>query len=101
MIDLIRENSAPIADACRRFGVQRLEVFGSAARGDYRPGESDVDFLAEFRPSSGRLLSRYLGLAESLERLLGTHVDVLTLSSLKNPYLRRSVEASKESVYAE
>jgi predicted nucleotidyltransferase len=43
-----------IADICRRFGVRRLEVFGSAARAtDFHPGSSDADFLVEFVPSNG------------------------------------------------
>jgi len=34
----------PIADLCARYGVERLEIFGSALRDDFGP-ESDVDFL--------------------------------------------------------
>lgn len=37
-----------IAEICRRFGVERLEVFGSVLRDDFRP-DSDVDFLVTFR----------------------------------------------------
>jgi predicted nucleotidyltransferase len=35
--DLIREQQEDIAAICRRFGVRKLEVFGSAARGDFDP----------------------------------------------------------------
>ena len=46
MLPLIAERRSQIADICRRFGVRRLAVFGSAARGqDFDPGRSDVDFL--------------------------------------------------------
>ena len=102
MIDLLRQNSDSIAEVCQSYGVQRLEVFGSAARGDFRLGESDVDFVVEFEPSArGRgLLTRYLEFAEALEKILGTEVEILTCNSLQNPYLRHSVEACKESVYA-
>ena len=34
--------------ACRQFGVRRLRVFGSAARGDFQPEWSDLDFIAQF-----------------------------------------------------
>jgi len=38
-----------IEAAARRYGVQRLEVVGSAARGgDFHPEHSDVDFLVTF-----------------------------------------------------
>ena len=38
----------PIAELCRRYGVERLDVFGSVLRDDFRP-DSDVDFLVVFR----------------------------------------------------
>ncbi len=44
MNPLVEKNRASIAESCRRFGVERLAVFGSAARGDFRPESSDVDF---------------------------------------------------------
>lgn len=34
---------------CRRHGVRRLELFGSAVSGTFRCGESDLDFLVEFQ----------------------------------------------------
>ncbi len=46
MIDLIKQNREQIIDLCKRFGVQRLEVFGSAARErGFNPASSDVDFF--------------------------------------------------------
>lgn len=45
----IEQHRAAIAELCRRYRVRRLEVFGSAARGDdFDPARSDFDFLAEF-----------------------------------------------------
>ena len=44
----ITRHKTELEDLCRRFGVRRLELFGSAAVGKYRPGESDLDFLVEF-----------------------------------------------------
>ena len=38
-----------IADLCRRYEVQELSVFDSAARGDMQP-ESDIDILVDFKP---------------------------------------------------
>lgn len=37
-----------IAAVCKRFGVRRLAVFGSAVTGDFAPDRSDVDVLVEF-----------------------------------------------------
>ena len=38
-----------IAEICRRYGIQEMAVFGSAARNDMRP-DSDVDIMVEFFP---------------------------------------------------
>ncbi len=46
---VISDNKDKLAELCRRYGVARLEVFGSAGRGtDFDPDSSDVDFLVEF-----------------------------------------------------
>jgi hypothetical protein len=102
MIELIRQHRDEIAAICREHGVRRLEVFGSAARDDFRPGESDIDFIAEFdvTPAAPGVLTRYLAVAEALEDVLHTPVELLTPASIRNPYLRQSVDACKEPVYA-
>ena len=48
MIADIALHREELRDLCRRFHVRRLEVFGSAARGDFDPARSDIDFLVEF-----------------------------------------------------
>lgn len=50
MINLIQQRHAAIAEACRQFGVGRLEVFGSAVHGDFDAQRSDLDFIADFLP---------------------------------------------------
>ncbi|MGH9202552.1 MAG: nucleotidyltransferase family protein [Vicinamibacterales bacterium] len=90
-----------IASLCRRYGVRTLEVFGSAATGDYRLGQSDLDFLVEFEDSPpGGYADAYFGLLESLEDLFGCAVDLVVASAIKNPYFRESVERTKVSLYA-
>ena len=48
MLSVIEENRRQIADLCCRYGVKRLELFGSAARGNFDPAKSDLDFFVEF-----------------------------------------------------
>jgi uncharacterized protein len=92
MHDLIAQNRTQIAALCRRYGVHRLEVFGSAARGtDFDPARSDADFLVEFEPGNDLpFLQRYFGLQEALAQLLGRSVDLVEPSAVRNPYLRQS-----------
>jgi len=42
------EQQRAIAEVCRRFGVERLDVFGSAAQGRFDPQRSDFDFIVRF-----------------------------------------------------
>jgi predicted nucleotidyltransferase len=57
-----------------RFGVQRLAVFGSCARGDQRE-ESDIDVLVEVDPSIGL---RFVDPADEIEKRLGVRTDVIS-----------------------
>lgn len=86
---------------CRRYRVSRLDVFGSAAGRDFTPGSSDVEFLVEFEemPFSERA-DAYLGFLMEVEALLEHRVDLVELSAVRNPYLRRGLEESRERVYA-
>ena len=60
---------------CRRFGVHRLDVFGSAATGSFDPATSDIDFIVEFEDArSPDMFERYFGLKESFEALFGRAV---------------------------
>lgn len=91
----------PVGHLCQRFHVRRLEVFGSALRSDFRPDDSDPDFLVEFGPESLRDYAEgYFGLKEGLEALFGRPVDLIAAGTIRNPYFRESVEAGKALLYA-
>ncbi len=87
----IAEKRDQLSQLCRRFGVQRLEVFGSGARGvDFDPARSDIDLLVDFGPGSANL-SGFLDFQDALEALFGRRVDLVTRSTIeKSPnYIRR------------
>ncbi len=94
-----------IAEICSRYGVRRLELFGSAARGvDFLPEHSDADFLVEFGPDNRDLgpLERFFGFEQDLEQLLQRPVDLIERNALENSrnYIRRrSIQRELESVY--
>ena len=87
---------------CRRFGVMRLEIFGSAARGDdFDPVRSDADFLVEFRPESDLSpLGQFFGLARALESLLGRPVDLVERGAVRNSFVLATINRTREVVYA-
>lgn len=93
---------AGISELCKRFGVSRLEVFGSAASGDFDPASSDYDFIAKFSVQPGvSMARRFLGFSDALEALLGRKVDLMTDRPIENPYLRAAVDATRETIHAE
>jgi uncharacterized protein len=101
MNSLVYEHRAALAGLCRRYGVRRLEVFGSAATGDNFSGRSDLDFLVEFAsPPPGGYADAYFGLLESLEALFGKPVDLVVDSAIRNPFFRQSVERTRTLLYA-
>ena len=102
MIDEIALRRDELRAVCRRFHVRRLDLFGSAARGDFDPQRCDVDFLVEFDRTHPDALSlrTYFGLKEALEGLLGRPVDLVEPGAVRNPYLKASIEGSREPVFA-
>jgi uncharacterized protein len=96
----IAEHKAELMDICRRYSVQRLELFGSAAEGRESP-HSDLDFLVDFgsRPTPG-YADAYFGLCEALEEVFKRPVDLVVASAIKNPYFLESVRLSKTLLYA-
>jgi hypothetical protein len=90
-----------IVSACARHRVSRLDVFGSVLRDDFRPGESDVDFLVEFKPLSGyERVDAYFGLLDDLREILGTRVDLVMAGAVKNRYVAADIARTKQALYA-
>ena len=101
MKSMFTEHAAALADLCRHYGVERLEIFGSAATGTYDPLRSDLDFLVEFAPlPDGRYADAYFGLKEGLEALFGKPVDLVVASAIRNRYFLESVNQTRALLYA-
>jgi predicted nucleotidyltransferase len=101
--EILRHRDA-IAALCLRHGVTRLEVFGSAARGeDFDPARSDADFLVEFTPAARFDHAGFLGLKEGLEHLLGRSVDLVdrpAIENSRNPIRRAAILDGARPVFA-
>ena len=102
MIALITEHADELEALCHRYKVLRLELFGSAAAGNYLPSQSDLDFLVEFHNlPEGHYADAYFGLQEALEDLFCRPVDLIVDSAIENPYFRQSVDNTKLLLYAD
>lgn len=86
-----------IAEICHRYGIARLDVFGSVSRGEAVPG-SDVDVLYELAPGA-RLGWAIEALADELAEVLGRPVDLVSRNAL-HERLRASVLAEARLLYA-
>ena len=101
MISLIEHRRPEVSALCRQYGVQSLDVFGSAADGAFDPARSDIDFLVTFGAEDrSNLFNRYFGLQESLEQLFGRKVDLVSTAGLSNPYFIASINRSRQPLYA-
>lgn len=93
------DTASTLQALARHYQVKRLELFGSAARGESHP--SDHDFLVEFEPleplEHGRM---YFGLLQGLEEALGGKVDLVELEAVANPYFLKAIEGERVLVYA-
>ena len=101
MSSVIDPHRGEIERLCHQFGVQQLDVFGSAAGVAFDPVRSDVDLIVDFGASEQLdLFNRYFGLKESLERLLGRSVDLVMAGAMVNPHFIESANRTRRVVYA-
>ncbi|MBN1139553.1 MAG: nucleotidyltransferase domain-containing protein [Anaerolineae bacterium] len=89
-----------LIELCDAFGVKRLELFGSASRGDFDPRQSDLDFLVDFDEGhSLGAFDRYFGFKEALEQLFQRSVDLVEEKAIRNPYFRQAIAQDRTLVY--
>ena len=101
MKKLIEQHRDEIAALCRQYGVRRLELFGSAARGDFDEQASDLDFMVEFISDDWKgAADRWFGLQEGLEALFDCKIDLVSIKAAKNPYFLQVANRHKVQLYA-
>ena len=89
-----------LAAICRRFGVDRLELVGSATGESdrpFNPRRSDFDFLVSFGapPPGMDLLDQYFDLIDAVAALYDRPTQIIDDRAVKNPYLRRSLDRQR------
>lgn len=90
-----------LASLCVEYGVQKLEIFGSATTAEFDPERSDLDFLVEFEPSSPLVHGqRYLKLLAALQDLFERKIDLVELGALRNPYFIEEIQETRKLIYA-
>lgn len=90
----IEEIQAKVIPIAKKYGVRKLWLFGSYARGE-ADAESDVDFILDEGDGKIRGMISYFGFVLDLEEIFKCHVDVVTTGISDKEFL---AEISKDEV---
>lgn len=96
---LIEKNILKIIVLCKKHKVHKLFVFGSILTNRFND-DSDIDLVVDFK--KGEIIDyfeNFFDFKYSLEDLLGRKIDLLEEQTIKNPYLKKNVDATKTLIY--
>lgn len=95
-------NAPEIGEFCKRWKIERLELFGSALRPDFGP-ESDVDILVTFAEGSAWSLLDHVCMEDELAGIIGREVDLVSRRAVarsRNWIRRDGILNGAEPIYA-
>jgi hypothetical protein len=98
---LTQERRAKLAAFCQKWGVARIELFGSALSKGFRP-DSDVDLLVTLREDSDINLFDWAEMKEELQGLFEREVDLVSRRAMersRNPFRRQAILGSAKEFY--
>jgi uncharacterized protein len=87
----LEKNRAQVLLALRKYPVENLRVFGSAASGQDEDG-SDLDLLIDARPGTGLQI---FALAAELEKILEVNVDLVTSAGLHRSFRQKVLKEAR------
>jgi uncharacterized protein len=100
-MNIIDRNIESIRDLCTKHKVSRLFVFGSVLTNKLKK-DSDIDLIVDFRDIDVYdYADNYFDLKFSLESLFNRDVDLLEEKAINNPYLRKSIDSTKQLIYGQ
>ncbi|OFX31688.1 MAG: nucleotidyltransferase [Bacteroidetes bacterium GWA2_32_17] len=98
-MNLVERNIDKIRDLCVKHKVERLFTFGSVLTNRFK-SDSDIDFIVDFKNIDlYDYADNYFDLKKSLEHIFNHDIDLLEDKAINNPYLRQSIDSSKQLVY--
>jgi len=96
----IKKNLPEFVNLCKEHKVKSLYAFGSSVTENFNPDTSDIDLITEINDPDplerGEILISFW---DELELFFKRKVDLMTESSIKNPFLKKSIEATKVLIY--
>jgi len=98
-MNIIDTNIDSIRHLCQKHKVGRLFVFGSVLNDTFQKN-SDIDLIVDFEDVDlYSYADNYFDLKYSFEKLFKREVDLLEDKAIHNPYLRQSIDSTKQLVY--
>ncbi|MFZ4705331.1 MAG: nucleotidyltransferase family protein [Bacteroidales bacterium] len=98
-MNLVERNIDKIHELCSKHKVGCLFAFGSVLTDRFQ-NESDIDLIVDFKGVDlYDYADNYFDLKKSLENLFKRRVDLLEDNAINNPYLRQSIDRTKQLVY--
>ena len=96
---ILRKKRKALFALCEQNGVLRLYAFGSVLRDDFNR-KSDVDLIIELSQEDpierGEMM---LLLWDKFEILFKRKVDLLSSKPIRNPFLAKEIESTKQLIY--
>ncbi|WP_029037601.1 nucleotidyltransferase family protein [Salinimicrobium xinjiangense] len=98
--DSVRAKLLEFTTLCRLYNVKNLYAFGSATTDQFDENTSDIDLLIEIDENDPlERGEKLLAVWDKLEEFFQRKVDLLTQTSVKNPILRKNIDATKVLIY--
>ena len=98
-MNILEKNINQITLLCDKHKVLSLYLFGSVLTDKFNP-DSDIDILVEFgNVKLYDYFDNYMDFKEGIENVLDRKVDLLENKTVKNPYLRQSIDRNKKLIY--
>lgn len=98
--EYIQEQLVDFTTICRLYNVKSLYAFGSSTTDLFDQNSSDIDLIIEVDEDDPlERGEKLLAIWDDLEEFFQRKVDLLSMSSIKNPILRKNIDASKILIY--
>jgi predicted nucleotidyltransferase len=97
---ILKERNADFIKICASHRVEKIYAFGSSITDHFDPAKSDIDLIVELDIEDPiEYGENLISIWNTLESFFNRKVDLLTEESIQNPYLRKSIEATKKLIY--
>lgn len=98
--DEILKRANDFSALCKNHKVKSLYAFGSSTNSNFNFEESDIDLLVEIDAKDPiERGEKLMSFWDMMECFFNRKVDLLTESSIRNPFLRKSIDSTKVLIY--